>query len=144
MLANGMKILVKEDHRAPVVATMVWYRAGSMDEVSGTTGVAHVLEHMMFKGTRDLAAGRIFPHSSRAPAGATMRSPSRTPPSITSSCTSRSSALALRLEADRMANLVLSAEEFAREIKVVMEERRLRTDDQPKALVYEAFMATAL
>ena len=52
VLANGMKILVKEDRRAPVVASMVWYRAGSMDEVNGTTGVAHVLEHMMFKGTK--------------------------------------------------------------------------------------------
>ena len=51
-LANGMKIIVKEDHRSPVAVSMVWYRAGSMDEVSGTTGVAHVLEHMMFKGTQ--------------------------------------------------------------------------------------------
>jgi zinc protease len=50
-LANGMKIIVKEDHRSPVAVSMVWYRAGSMDEVSGTTGVAHMLEHMMFKGT---------------------------------------------------------------------------------------------
>ncbi|MDP3483080.1 MAG: insulinase family protein, partial [Sulfuricella sp.] len=51
-LANGMKVIVKEDHRAPVVVSQVWYRAGSMDEFNGTTGVAHVLEHMMFKGTR--------------------------------------------------------------------------------------------
>ncbi len=54
-----MKILVKEDHRAPVVVSMVWYRAGSMDEVNGTTGVAHVLEHMMFKGTKEVAPGEF-------------------------------------------------------------------------------------
>src|SRR5574341_889763 len=53
-LPNGMKVITKEDRRAPVVVSMVWYRAGSMDEVAGTTGVAHVLEHMMFKGTREL------------------------------------------------------------------------------------------
>jgi zinc protease len=61
VLANGMKVLVIEDHRAPTVAHMVWYRAGSIDEVNGGTGVAHVLEHMMFKGTRDLPAGRVLP-----------------------------------------------------------------------------------
>ena len=58
-LANGMKVLVKEDHRSPVAVSMVWYRAGSMDEVSGTTGVAHVLEHMMFKGTGKVPAGEF-------------------------------------------------------------------------------------
>ena len=52
-LSNGMKVIVREDHRAPTVAHMVWYRAGSMDEVNGKTGVAHVLEHMMFKGTKN-------------------------------------------------------------------------------------------
>src|SRR6185437_3636583 len=65
-LANGMKILVKEDRRAPVVASMVWYRAGSMDEVTGTTGVAHVLEHMMFKGTSHLAPGEFSKTIARA------------------------------------------------------------------------------
>ena len=57
LLANGMKVIVKEDHRAPTVAHMVWYRAGSIDEVNGKTGVAHVLEHMMFKGTKKLKPG---------------------------------------------------------------------------------------
>ena len=58
-LANGMKVIVKEDRRAPVVVSQVWYRAGSMDEQNGTTGVAHVLEHMMFKGTRKVPAGQF-------------------------------------------------------------------------------------
>ena len=59
MLTNGMKVIVKEDHRAPTVAHMVWYRAGSIDEVNGKTGVAHLLEHMMFKGTREFGAGEF-------------------------------------------------------------------------------------
>ncbi len=57
VLANGLKLIVREDHRAPTVAHMVWYRAGSMDEVNGRTGVAHVLEHMMFKGTHQVKSG---------------------------------------------------------------------------------------
>ena len=90
VLANGMKIIVKEDRRAPVVVCMVWYRAGSMDEVNGTTGVAHVLEHMMFKGTQDCRPAN-FPGPSPAPAGATTRSPAKTAPAITNSCTNPSS-----------------------------------------------------
>ena len=57
MLDNGMKIIVKEDHRAPTVAHMIWYKTGSMDEQNGTTGLAHALEHMMFKGTKTLKPG---------------------------------------------------------------------------------------
>ena len=141
-LGNGMKILVKEDHRAPVVASMVWYRAGSMDEVNGSTGVAHVLEHMMFKGTKEVAPGEF----SRTIARAGGRDNAFTTKDSTvyhEQLHKSQLPLALRLEADRMANLLLSEAQFAREIKVVMEERRLRTDDQPKALLYEVFMATA-
>jgi zinc protease len=141
-LANGMKILVKEDRRAPVVASMVWYRAGSMDEVTGTTGVAHVLEHMMFKGTKTVPPGEF----SRIIARAGGRDNAFTNKDATvyhQQLHKSKLSLALGLEADRMANLLLAEEEFTREIRVVMEERRLRTDDQPKALVYEAFMATA-
>jgi zinc protease len=60
ILNNGLKVIVKEDHRSPTVAHMVWYKAGSVDENIGTTGVAHVLEHMMFKGTETSAPRRIF------------------------------------------------------------------------------------
>jgi len=141
LLSNGMKVLVKEDRRAPVVVCMVWYRAGSIDEVNGTTGVAHVLEHMMFKGTKDLAAGEY----SRTIARAGGRDNAFTNKDSTvyySQLHKSQLPLALKLEADRMANLNLSDDEFAREIRVVMEERRLRTDDQPRSLVYEAFNAT--
>ena len=58
-LVNGLRVIVKEDHRAPTVVSMIWYKAGSVDEFNGTTGVAHVLEHMMFKGTRDVPGGEF-------------------------------------------------------------------------------------
>jgi len=142
-LANGLRVIVKEDHRAPTVVSMVVYKAGSMDEVSGTTGVAHVLEHMMFKGTRKVPAGEF----SKLVAAAGGRDNAFTAQDLTGyheQLGKSKLSLAFRLEADRMANLEISPQEFAKEIKVVMEERRLRTDDRPQALVYEQMMATAL
>jgi zinc protease len=142
-LDNGMRILVKEDHRAPVAVSMVWYGAGSMDEFNGTTGVAHVLEHMMFKGTPTVPAGEF----SRRIASAGGRDNAFTTRDYTAYFQTLHRdrlALALELEADRMAHLDLSKEEFEKEIQVVMEERRWRTDDRPAALLYESLMATAL
>jgi len=142
-LANGLRIIVKEDHRAPTVVSMVVYKAGSVDEVSGTTGVAHVLEHMMFKGTKKVPAGEF----SKLVAAAGGRDNAFTGQDLTGyheQLGKSRLSLAFRLEADRMANLEISPQEFAKEIKVVMEERRLRTDDRPQALVYEQMMATAL
>jgi len=142
-LANGLRIIVKEDHRAPTVVSMVVYKAGSVDEVSGTTGVAHVLEHMMFKGTKKVPAGEF----SKVVAAAGGRENAFTAQDLTGyheQLGKSKLSLAFRLEADRMANLEISPQEFAKEIKVVMEERRLRTDDRPQALVYEQMMATAL
>ena len=141
-LANGMKIIVMEDHRAPTVASMVWYKAGSMDELSGATGVAHVLEHMMFKGTKGNAPD-MFARTIAAAGGRDNAFTNRDYTAYFQQLHKSKLALALGLEADRMQNLVLSAEEFAKEIKVVMEERRLRTDDQPRALLYEQMMAVA-
>ncbi|MGE5026959.1 MAG: M16 family metallopeptidase [Betaproteobacteria bacterium] len=141
-LANGMKVIVKEDHRAPVVVSQVWYRVGSMDEVNGTTGVAHVLEHMMFKGTREVPAGE-FSKIVAAAGGRENAFTSRDHTAYFEQLQKSKLELALKLEADRMHNLVLSPAEFAKEIKVVMEERRLRTDDKPQALVYESLMAAA-
>ena len=142
-LANGLRIIVKPDRRAPVVVSMVWYRVGSVDEQGGATGVAHVLEHMMFKGTRDVPAGEF----SRLIAEAGGRDNAFTSRDYTGYFqTLHKSALPLsfRLEADRMTNLVLSPEEFAKEIKVVMEERRWRTDDRPQSVLFERMMAVAL
>ena len=142
-LGNGLRVIVKPDRRAPVVVVMLLYQVGSMDEVNGVTGVAHVLEHMMFKGTAATPAGEY----SRAIAAAGGRDNAFTSNDFTGYFAVLQKSrleLALRLEADRMANLILSPEEFAKEIKVVMEERRLRTEDRPRALVYEQLMATAL
>lgn len=141
-LANGLRVIVKEDHRAPTAVQQVWYRAGSMDESPGTTGVAHVLEHMMFKGTRSVAPDRF----SRLVAEAGGRDNAFTSTDFTvyhEQVHRDRLPFVMRLEADRMANLAIRPKEFAREIKVVMEERRLSTEDQPRALLDENLMATA-
>jgi zinc protease len=141
-LGNGMRILVKSDHRAPVVVCMVWYRVGSIDEVSGTTGVAHVLEHMLFKGTKAVPAGEF----SRIIAEAGGRDNAFTSRDYTGyfqTLHKSQLGLALRLEADRMVNALIAPDEFQKEIRVVMEERRWRTDDRPRALVYEQLNAAA-
>jgi zinc protease len=143
MLPNGMKVLVKRDNRAPTVVHMVWYRAGSMDEVNGRTGVAHVLEHMMFKGTRTLAPGE-FSRRVAAMGGRENAFTSRDYTGYFQQIHRSRLAEVMALESDRMANLKLSAEEFAQEIRVVMEERRLRTDDRATGLLYEQLMAAAL
>jgi len=141
-LDNGMKIIVKPDHRAPTVAHMVWYRAGSMDETNGRTGVAHVLEHMMFKGTKTLKPGE-FSERVAALGGQENAFTSKDYTGYYQQIEKSRLSEVMALEADRMANLVLDREEFERELRVVMEERRLRTDDQPIARVYEALSATA-
>jgi zinc protease len=142
MLANGLKIVVKEDHRSPVVISQIWYKAGSIDELNGTTGVAHVLEHMMFKGTKNVSSGE-FSKKIAAIGGRDNAFTSRDFTGYFQQLHKSELALAMKLEADRMRNLILTKEEFAKEIKVVMEERRLRTDDQPHALVYEKMMSVA-
>lgn len=139
-LANGLKVIVKEDHRAPVIVQQVWYKAGSMDERTGVTGIAHVLEHMMFKGTKTVPAGEF----SRRIAAAGGRENAFTSYDYTAyfqQLHKSKLALAMQLESDRMRNLNLSAAEFAKEIKVVMEERRMRTDDEPHSLLQETMMA---
>jgi zinc protease len=141
-LANGMRILVQTDRRAPVVVSMVWYRAGGVDEHNGVTGVAHVLEHMMFKGTQQVPAGQ-FSRMISAAGGRENAFTSRDYTAYFQTIDKRRLDLAIRLEADRMTNLVLSPEEFSKEIRVVMEERRWRTDDRPHAILFEQLNAVA-
>lgn len=141
-LSNGLKLVVQEDHRAPVVVSQVWYRAGSIDEVNGKTGVAHVLEHMMFKGTKKLKAGQF----SRMIAAAGGKENAFTSADYTcyfQQLEKSKLPLSFELEADRMVNLQITDAEFAKEIKVVMEERRWRTEDKPQSKVNEQFQATA-
>jgi len=141
-LDNGMRVIVQEDHRAPVMVSQVWYRAGSVDEFNGTTGVAHVLEHMMFKGTQNVPPGE-FSKRIAAAGGRENAFTSRDHTAYFQQMQKDRLELAMQLEADRMAHLVISDELFAKEIQVVMEERRLRTDDQAQSVVYERLMATA-
>lgn len=139
-LKNGMQVFVQEDHRSPVIVSQVWYRAGALDEVNGKTGVAHVLEHMMFKGTKQVESGQF----SRLIAAAGGKENAFTGMDYTAYFQQLEKSklpLALRLEADRMNNLIITDEEFAKEIKVVMEERRQRTDDKPKSKVNEQLRA---
>ncbi|MEO7241405.1 MAG: pitrilysin family protein [Variovorax sp.] len=140
-LANGMTLIVKPDRRAPTAVQMLWVRVGSVDEVDGTSGVAHALEHMMFKGSellkpgqfsRKVAAlgGRENAFTTRDYTGYYQQIPVTSLPEI------------MRLEADRFAHNQWPDEEFKREIEVVKEERRLRTEDQPRALLFEQQNAT--
>ncbi|WP_296821258.1 pitrilysin family protein [Thiobacillus sp.] len=141
-LDNGMRVIVQEDHRAPVMVSQVWYRAGSMDEFNGTTGVAHVLEHMMFRGTNTVPPGE-FSKRIAAAGGRENAFTNRDHTAYFQQMQKDRLELAMQLESDRMANLVIRDDLFAKEMQVVMEERRLRTDDQPQSVVYERLMATA-
>ena len=141
-LANGLKIIVREDHRAPVVVSQLWYKVGSSYETAGQTGLSHALEHMMFKGSRKLGPGE----SSRILRELGAEENAFTSDDYTAYYQVLASdrlAVALELEADRLASLKLPADEFAREIEVIQEERRLRTDDKPSSLAYERFKALA-
>ena len=141
-LANGMTVIVKPDRRAPTAVHMLWMRVGAMDEVDGTTGVAHVLEHMMFKGTPDLKPGE-FSRRVAALGGRENAFTSRDYTGYYQQIPAERLADVMKLEADRFARNTWADEEFKKEIEVVKEERRLRTEDSPRSLLYEAMNATA-
>lgn len=142
VLPNGMKLIVKEDRRAPSVVHMVWYRVGAMDEVDGTSGVAHLLEHMMFKGTKKVGPGQ-FNKLVSAAGGRDNAFTSHDYTAYFQQVPKEGLNKMMTLEADRMANLQVTDESFKKEIEVVKEERRLRTDDKPRSLVVEQLSATA-
>ncbi|MCC9000697.1 MAG: insulinase family protein [Candidatus Contendobacter sp.] len=141
-LNNGLKVLVREDHRAPVVVSQVWYKVGSSYEPSGLTGISHLLEHMMFKGTPD-APGNEFSRLIAANGGDENAFTSRDYTAYFQTLEKDRLELSFRLEADRMRHLLLKPEDVSKEIQVVIEERRLRTEDQPEALTQEQFLAAA-
>jgi zinc protease len=141
-LSNGMKILVIENHRAPIVVSQVWYKVGSSYEHDGITGVSHVLEHMMFKGTEKHPAGE-FSDIVAANGGEENAFTGRDYTAYFQKITNDKLELCLEMEADRMRNTIFEEKEFLKEIEVVKEERRLRTDDKPTALTYERFNAVA-
>lgn len=141
-LKNGLRVIVKEDHRAPTAVQMVWYRIGSMDEVDGKSGVAHVLEHMMFKGTPSIGPGE-FNKRVAAAGGRDNAFTSRDYTAYFQQVPKEKLEEMMSLEADRMRHLNVDPREFAQEIKVVMEERRMRTDDNPQAKLFEQANAIA-
>ena len=136
-LSNGLTVIVKPDRRAPTAAHMLWVRVGSMDEVDGTSGVAHVLEHMMFKGTATIKPGE-FSRRVAALGGRENAFTSRDNTGFYQQIPSNKLEDVMRLEADRFANNQWPDDEFKREIEVVKEERRSRTEESPRALMYEA------
>lgn len=142
VLGNGLKILVKEDHRAPVVVSQVWYKVGSSYEPGGITGISHMLEHMMFKGTQQYPAGEF----SRIIAENGGQENAFTGSDYTAYFQTMEKSrleISFKLEADRMRNLDLKAEELEKELQVVTEERRMRTEDKPRAKAQEQFNAVA-
>ncbi|NEX19261.1 insulinase family protein [Thiorhodococcus mannitoliphagus] len=141
-LDNGLKILVKPNHRAPILTSQVWYRIGSSYEYGGITGVSHVLEHMMFKGTESLKPGE-FSRIVAENGGEENAFTGRDFTAYYQNLAKDRLEVSFKLESDRMRHLALQEEEFLKELEVVKEERRMRTDDDPQSLTYERFNAVA-
>jgi zinc protease len=141
-LANGMQLIVQPDRRAPTAMHMVWVRVGSIDEVDGTSGVAHVLEHMMFKGSTQLQPGE-FSRRVAALGGSENAFTSRDFTGYYQQIPSDKLAQVMRLESERFAHNRWPDAEFVKEIEVVKEERRMRTEDQPRAMLTEQLHASA-
>jgi zinc protease len=141
--ANGAKLIVEEDHSAPVAMVQVWLKVGGRDEVPGKTGLAHVFEHMMFKGSKALPPGEYSKRIS-AMGGNDNAFTSHDFTAYFETVPAAQVDTVLKMEAERFANLALNADEFGREIKVIMEERRMRTDDDPNSHMFEELSAAAL
>ena len=141
-LANGLTVVILEDHRAPVVSLQVWYKVGSRNEQLGITGISHLLEHLMFRGTPKYGQGEFSrlvqerggSHNAFTAEDNTVYFENTAAPHLD---------LLFELEADRMANLTLDDTGFAAEKKIVMEERRMRTVDEPAAELMEQVSAAA-
>lgn len=140
-LSNGFEVIVQPERRAPTAIHMLWVRVGSMDEVDGTSGVAHVLEHMMFKGTPSLPPGE-FSRRVAALGGRENAFTARDYTGYYQQIPAERLKQVMQLEADRFANNQWADAEFVKEIEVVKEERRLRTEDNPRARLYETLSAT--
>jgi zinc protease len=142
VLENGLKVLILEDHKAPTATFQVWYRVGSVNEDIGKTGLSHLLEHMMFKGTKKFGP-KTFSRMIKRAGGIDNAFTSREYTGYFELIASDRIGLPLELEADRMQNLDLRPEAVLSERDVVMEERRLRYEDDPQNLVFEEVMATS-
>lgn len=141
-LSNGLRLIVRTEHRAPVVVSSIWYRVGGSDEHWGNTGLSHFLEHMMFKGTRANPNGR-FSEMVAEVGGDENAMTSNDFTAYYQRVNAKYLPMMLQLEADRMQNLRFDDNDFKHELAVVKEERRLRVDDQPSSLMMERFSAVA-
>jgi len=141
-LPNGLKVILLENHKAPLVTFQVWYRVGSRNETPGKTGLSHMLEHMMFKGTKKVGP-EMFSRIIQENGGNNNAFTSHDYTAYYENLRSDRVQVAIDLEADRMRNLVLRRKDFRTERKVVMEERRQRTEDNPQAYLWERMEAAA-
>src|SRR3989441_2137704 len=141
-LENGLRVLLQEDHRSPVVSFQMWYRVGSRNEARGATGIAHFLEHMMFKGTPTYGQGQ-FARLVEQNGGQDNAFTSQDVTSYYVNIAADKIDLVIELEADRMHNLKLDAQDIASEREVVIEERRTRTEDDPGGFLGEEVSSVA-
>ena len=142
VLPNGLKVILLENHKVPLITFQVWYRVGSRNEAWGKTGLSHVLEHMMFKGTEKIGPLE-FSRIVQENGGNDNAFTSRDYTAYFENLSSDRVQVSIDLESDRMQNLRLNEEDFRTERMVVMEERRLRTEDNPAAILQEQLEATA-
>ena len=140
-LDNGLRVVVVENSRAPVVTHMIWYRVGAMDEPPGKNGIAHVLEHLMFKGTDTVAAGEFSEVVARN-GGRDNALTNQDATAYFQSVASDRLDLVMKYEADRMENLAIDSEHFEPELQVVLEERNQRVENNPNSLLREQAIAT--
>ena len=141
-LDNGLKVVLIEDRRSPSVVNSIWYKVGSSDERAGKTGISHILEHMMFKGTDSLNPGE-FSSIVKKMGGTENAFTSKDYTGYFQKIHKSDLEKCIELESDRMQNLKLRDSELMSEIEVVKEERRLRTDDNPVAKAFEKIMINA-
>ncbi len=141
-LANGMKVLLLEDHKAGVSTFQVWYRVGSRNEELGKTGLSHLLEHLMFKGTEKHGPEEYSRIIQRNGGNENAFTANDNTAYFANIASDRLPVL-IELEADRMHNLSFDDAHFGPELQVVIEERRLRTEDNPTAALFESLSATA-
>jgi len=142
LLPNGLKVILLENHKAPLVTFQVWYRVGSRNEAWGKTGLSHMLEHMMFKGTEKVGPEE-FSRIIQENGGNDNAFTSRDYTAYFENISADRVQVSIDLESDRMQNLLLREQDFRTERMVVMEERRLRTEDNPQANLQEHMEATA-
>jgi len=141
-LDNGLKVLVIEDHKSPLATFQIWYRVGSRDEPAGKSGISHLLEHMMFKGTQKYGS-KAFSKMVKKNGGVDNAFTTKDYTMYYQTLVSDRIDISIELEADRMQNLILAPKEVIAERDVVMEERRMRYDDDPQNSLYEEVVAAA-